>query len=32
VERALVVGQDRRSNLADDKEAQKVLFGQRARA
>jgi GST-like protein len=32
VERALAVGQDRRSNLADDKEAQKVLFGQRARA
>jgi GST-like protein len=32
VERALIVGQDRRSNLADDKEAQKVLFGQRARA
>jgi GST-like protein len=32
VEQALVVGQDRRSNLADDKEAQKVLFGQRARA
>jgi GST-like protein len=32
VERAIVVGQDRRNNLADDKEAQKVLFGQRARA
>jgi GST-like protein len=32
VERALVVGQERRSNIADDKEAQKVLFGQRARA
>jgi GSH-dependent disulfide-bond oxidoreductase len=32
VERAIVVGQERRSNLADDKEAQKVLFGQRARA
>ncbi|MBX3581333.1 MAG: glutathione S-transferase N-terminal domain-containing protein [Rhizobiaceae bacterium] len=32
VERALVVGQERRNNLADDKEAQKVLFGQRARA
>ena len=32
VERALVVGQERRSNLADDKDAQKVLFGQRARA
>ena len=32
VERALVVGQERRNNLADDKDAQKVLFGQRARA
>jgi GSH-dependent disulfide-bond oxidoreductase len=32
VERALGVGQERRSNLADDKDAQKVLFGQRARA
>lgn len=32
VERAIVVGQERRNNLADDKEAQKVLFGQRARA
>ncbi len=32
VERAIVVGQERRSNLADDKDAQKVLFGQRARA
>jgi GST-like protein len=32
VERALVVGQERRNNLAEDKEAQKVLFGQRARA
>ena len=31
VERAIVVGQERRNNLADDKEAQKVLFGQRAR-
>jgi len=31
VERALVVGQDHRNNLADDKDAQKVLFGQRAR-
>jgi GST-like protein len=30
VERALVVGQERRSNIADDKEAQKVLFGQTA--
>jgi GST-like protein len=32
VERALAVGQERRKNIADDKEAQKVLFGQRARA
>jgi GST-like protein len=32
VERAITVGQERRNNLADDKEAQKVLFGQRARA
>ena len=32
VERALAVGQERRRNIADDKEAQKVLFGQRARA
>ena len=32
VERAIAVGQERRNNLADDKEAQKVLFGQRARA
>ena len=32
VERAILVGQERRNNLADDKEAQKVLFGQRARA
>lgn len=32
VERALAVGQERRSNLADDKDAQKVLFGQRARS
>ncbi len=32
VERALAVGQERRSNLANDKDAQKVLFGQRARA
>lgn len=31
VERAIVVGQERRNNLADDKDAQKVLFGQRAR-
>ncbi len=32
VERAIVIGQERRSNLADDKDAQKVLFEQRARA
>ena len=32
VERALVVGQEHRNNLADDQDAQKVLFGQRARA
>jgi GST-like protein len=32
VQRGLEVGQDHRNNLADDKEAQKVLFGQRARA
>ena len=32
VERGLVVGQEHRRNLAEDKEAQKVLFGQRARA
>ncbi len=31
VGRGLEIGKDRRSNLADDKEAQKVLFGQRAR-
>ncbi|MCX7303295.1 MAG: glutathione S-transferase N-terminal domain-containing protein [Hyphomicrobiales bacterium] len=31
VDRALGVGQERRNNLADDKDAQKVLFGQRAR-
>jgi len=31
VERAIAVGQERRNNLADDKDAQKVLFGQRAR-
>ncbi|MBE1203097.1 glutathione S-transferase family protein [Aminobacter carboxidus] len=30
--RGLSVGEDHRRNLADDKEAQKVLFGQRARA
>ena len=32
VERALAVGEERRNNLAEDKDAQKVLFGQRARA
>jgi GST-like protein len=32
VERGLVVGQEHRRNLAEDKDAQKVLFGQRARA
>ena len=32
VERGVAIGQEQRSNLADDKEAQKVLFGQRARA
>lgn len=31
VQRALAVGEDKRMNLAEDKEAQKVLFGQRAR-
>ena len=31
VERGLAVGAERRSNVADDKAAQKVLFGQRAR-
>jgi GST-like protein len=31
VERGCAVGNERRSNLADDKEAQKVLFGQKAR-
>lgn len=31
VERGLAVGQERRNNLANDKDAQKVLFGQRAR-
>jgi len=31
VVRAVEVGQEHRRNLADDKEAQKVLFGQRAR-
>ena len=28
----MAVGQEHRRNLADDKEAQKILFGQRARA
>lgn len=32
VARGLVVGEEYRRNIADDKEAQKVLFGQRARA
>lgn len=32
VARAIEIGQDHRRNLADDKEAQKILFGQRARA
>jgi GST-like protein len=32
VQRAVEVGQERRSNLSDDKEAQKILFGQKARA
>ncbi|MCT8970895.1 glutathione S-transferase N-terminal domain-containing protein [Microbaculum marinisediminis] len=31
VQRAMAVGEEKRTNLADDKEAQKVLFGQRAR-
>ena len=31
VDKGLVVGQEYRRNLADDKEAQKVLFGQKAR-
>ncbi len=31
VQKAMAVGEEKRSNLADDKEAQKVLFGQRAR-
>ncbi|PWK75705.1 glutathione S-transferase family protein [Aminobacter sp. AP02] len=30
--RGMAVGEDHRRNLADDKEAQKVLFGQKARA
>ena len=34
VERAMAVGKEERekSNLANDKEAQKILFGQKARA
>lgn len=32
VERGMAVGAELRRNIADDKEAQKVLFGQRARA
>ncbi len=32
VQRAIEVGQDHRNNLAEDKEAQKILFGQKARA
>jgi GSH-dependent disulfide-bond oxidoreductase len=32
VERAMAVGQEHRRNLADDKDAQKILFGQKARA
>lgn len=32
VERALAVGEEYRRNLGDDQEAQKILFGQRARA
>ncbi len=32
VERAVAVGQEHRRNIAEDKDAQKVLFGQRARA
>ncbi|MEI5677546.1 MULTISPECIES: glutathione S-transferase family protein [unclassified Mesorhizobium] len=32
VQKAITVGEDHRRNLADDKEAQKVLFGQKARA
>jgi len=32
VERALLVGQEHRRNLSEDKDAQKILFGQRARA
>ena len=32
VQKAVEVGEDHRSNLAEDKEAQKILFGQKARA
>lgn len=32
VERGMAVGQEYRRNLADDKDAQKVLFGQKARS
>ncbi len=32
VDRGFAVGKEHRSNLADDKDAQKVLFGQKARA
>jgi GST-like protein len=31
VARAVEIGSDRRTNLATDREAQKILFGQRAR-
>jgi GST-like protein len=31
VQKGVAVGAEARSNLADDKEAQKILFGQRAR-
>lgn len=31
LQKAVEVGQDHRNNLADDKEAQKILFGQKAR-
>jgi GST-like protein len=31
VQKGLAVAAEARSNLADDKEAQKILFGQRAR-
>ena len=32
VQKGLQVGEEHRRNVADDKEAQKILFGQRARA